>query len=64
MTYEIQNYNKTESKYYFIYAVENVMYEIQKSRSNIQKLSSRLLTPYHLINDATTYFDSYDIFIP
>jgi hypothetical protein len=41
-----------------------VTYDILKPGSIIQNSSSTLLTPYHLINDATTYFDSFDVFKP
>jgi hypothetical protein len=40
------------------------MYDILKSRSNTPKSSSSLFSPYHFINDAETYFESYDVFIP
>jgi hypothetical protein len=34
-----------------------------KSRLNTHKSSTSVFSPYHLINDVNTYFDSYDVFL-
>jgi hypothetical protein len=69
MRHEIQNFTAAipnPSTVLLTSFTENVTYDIQRSRYDITTSSSALtlLTPYHLINDATTYFDSYDVFIP